>query len=165
MTEAGILEFDDFCHLRSITLRQAQRAYDRVKPQFDTKRLESLVGRDYQTYAQVFTQQNVFFTNLQKEMVGSACAYLELSPETYIKSVKAYMEVKESAIKVMKADNQVRADLAKEISEKTPIITEEKALNYGYLYMRLDADKEKRMERTKALMQPRVVEDMSRVET
>jgi hypothetical protein len=47
MTEAGILEFDDFCHLRSITLRQAQRAYESLKPQFDAKRLEALKGRDY----------------------------------------------------------------------------------------------------------------------
>lgn len=98
-------------------------------------------------------------------MVGSACTYLELSPETYIKSVKAYMEVKESALKVMKADNLVRSNLASETAEKTPMITEEQAQNYGYLYIRLDSDKEKRMERTKALMQPRVVEDMNRVET
>jgi hypothetical protein len=58
-------------------------------------------------------------------MVGTACNYLELSPETYIKSVKTYMEVKESAMKVMKADNLVRSDLAKEILDKTPMITEE----------------------------------------
>ena len=47
MTEEGILEFDDFCHLRSITLRQALRAYEKVKDQFDAKRIECLMIRDY----------------------------------------------------------------------------------------------------------------------
>lgn len=58
-------------------------------------------------------------------MVGTACNYLELSPEMYIKSVTHYMGTKESAVKVMKADQQVRSDLAKEMQEKIPLITEE----------------------------------------
>lgn len=47
MTEEGILGFDDFCHLRSITLRQALRSYEKVKAQFDAKRIECLMIRDY----------------------------------------------------------------------------------------------------------------------
>jgi hypothetical protein len=35
------------------------------------------------------------------------------------------MGTKESAVKVMKADQQVRSDLAKEMQEKIPLITEE----------------------------------------
>ena len=48
-------------------------------------------------------------------MVGTACNYLELSPEMYIKSVTHYMGTKDSAVKVMKADQQVRSDLTKEL--------------------------------------------------
>jgi len=42
------------CHLRAITLRQAMRAYELVKPQFDSKRIESLLNRDLGTYAVIF---------------------------------------------------------------------------------------------------------------
>jgi len=96
------------CHLRAITLRQALRAYERARAQFDQKRIESLLNKDHGTYAAIFNQQNAFFQNLQKDMVSSACNYLELSPDMYMKTINTYMKEQDYAVKVANSDKNTR---------------------------------------------------------
>lgn len=82
-------------------------------------------------------------------MLSSACDYLELSPNMYLETMNTYMQEKDYAMKVATSDKKTKADLYKEIQEKQPLLTEEQALEYGYLYIKLDMDKEQRMAKSR----------------
>ncbi len=54
------------------------------------------------------------------------------------------MDKKETAIRVLKVDSQSRFDLL-----KIELISEEKAIDYAMLFIKLDFNKERRMDRTR----------------
>ena len=65
----------------------------------------------------------------------------------------------------MQTDKFVRDMFFMESIKDVPLITEEQAMQYAYLFIKLEADKEHRLLRIRALMQPNIAEDLARLET
>ena len=88
----GTLEYQDFCILRAVILRQSIRQFREPKKAITEKRLQAFKDKNQQEYVKLFREQHMGYTRTIQAMIKKACEWISLDVNNYEISFKSYME-------------------------------------------------------------------------
>lgn len=114
----GTLEYQDFCLLRAVILRQAIRSFAEQKTKLNASRLEAFKAKNQQEYVKLFRELNIGLRMAIQSMTKKACEWISLEPQNYEISFKTFMEQEDKRREIGNKDKEIhRALEAKEIKE------------------------------------------------
>ena len=88
----GSLEYKDFLIFRAIIMRQACRTFQPKREELTAKKIEAFKAKDQAAYVRIFREGQIHFQNAVLSITKKACEWIDLEPENYSISLKAFME-------------------------------------------------------------------------